>query len=336
MMHDMSSTEAILLREYGGPEQLKPERVALAAPGPSEVLVRHNAIGVNFHDCYVRSGLYRTLALPGIPGLEAAGTVEAVGDGVASPRPGDRIAWISPLYGAYAAARILPAELAIPLPDTLGDAEAAASLMKACTVRMLLHDAHRLEAGQTILVHAAAGGVGQLLCGWARHLGATVIGTVGSAEKADIAARAGAHHLILYRDEDVAERVRAITGTGVAAVYDAIGADTFAASLQCLDFGGTLVSYGQASGPVAPFTMGDLAVRSLKVTRPIVFHYLRTGEQRARLTAEALAAFEAGIIAPIRPLRLPLAEAAEAHRILEAGRSPGGIVLVPGPQAALS
>ncbi len=326
----MRRAEAIILREHGGPEQLKPDWIALPEPGAGELRVRHSAAGVNFHDCYVRSGLYRTLALPGVPGLEAVGTVEAVGPDEDSLRVGDRIAWISPLYGGYAAARILPAELAIRLPDSLGDAEAAASLMKACTVRMLVRDAHRIEARQTVLVHAAAGGVGQLLCGWASHLGATVIGTVGSREKAEIATRAGAHHLIFYCEEDVVSRVGEITGgAGVAAVYDAIGADTFASSLNCLGLGGTLVSYGQASGPVAPFTTADLAVRSLKVTRPIIFHFLATREQRDRMVSDVFAAFATGVVRPIDPLRLPLAEAAEAHRILEAGQSPGGIVLVP-------
>jgi NADPH2:quinone reductase len=202
--------------------------------------------------------------------------------------------------------------------------------MKAFTVAMLVGQVHRVKRGQTILVHAAAGGVGQLLCSWARHLGATVIGTVGSAEKAAIAQSHGAEHVILYREEDVATRVAAITGgTGVAAVYDAVGADTFEGSVGALGFQGHLVAYGQASGPVPPFAMSLLASRSLTVSRPIVFHYVRTPEMLAAMAATVFDAFAQGVIQPIAPTVLPLEQAAEAHRLLEARQSPGGIVLVP-------
>jgi len=321
---------AIVLREHGGPEGLVLEPVDPPPPGPGEIRVRHKAIAVNFHDCYVRSGLYRTLALPGIPGLEAVGIVEAAGPGVDAPAVGDRIGWISPTYGGYASVRNLPAELAIPLPDSLGDAEAAASIMKALTVRMLVRESHRIEPGQTVLVHAAGGGAGQLLTAWARHLGATVIASVGGEEKARRARSAGADHVVLYRDEDLAARVGEITGgAGVAAVYDSVGADTFQASLACLDYFGTLVSYGQASGPVPPFALSALAGKSLSVARPIVFHAIRTPTSRNTAAAEVFAAFEAGIIRPIAPLTLALADAAEAHRIIESGESPGGIVLIP-------
>jgi NADPH2:quinone reductase len=212
----------------------------------------------------------------------------------------------------------------------LTDTHAAASLLKAFTVAMLVHRVHRLERGQTILVHAAAGGVGQLLCRWAQSLGATVIGTVGSAEKAEIARARGAAHVILYREEDVAARIAEITaGAGVAAAYDSVGADTFEASVASLGFEGHLIGYGQASGPVPPFAMSLLASRSLSVSRPIVFHYLRTAEMLAAMADQVFDAFKRGIITPIEPTVLPFEKVAEAHRLLEARQSPGGIVLVP-------
>ncbi len=322
--------QAIVLRDFGGPQVLRLSDAPKPVPGPGEVLVRHTAIGVNFHDCYVRSGLYRTLPLPGIPGIEGVGVVEALGPGVAGPAVGTRVGWVSGRYGGYATHRAMPAAEAIALPEGIGDAELAATLMKALTVSVLVSRAHRVEAGQTVLVHAAAGGVGQLLCGWCRHLGATVIGTVGSREKAAVAERAGAHHTILYREEDFVERVRGITGgAGVAAAYDAVGQQTFAGSLAALDYEGTLVNYGQASGPVAALTPSDLAVRSLTLVRPIVFHYIRTPDRLAALSARVFEAFSAGVIRPIAPLILPLAEAARAHEVLEAQQSPGGVVLLP-------
>ena len=319
----------IRMERPGGPDVLQPAEIDLPAPAAGEVRVRQTAIGVNYHDIYVRSGLYRTLPLPGVPGIEAVGIVEAVGDGVAL-RSGDRIGYVSGGYGAYAAARNLDAGLAVRLPDQLGDIQAAASLMKALTVCMLVRRVHRVAAGETILVHAAAGGVGQLLCNWARHLGATVIGTVGSEAKAAIARAAGADHVILYREEDVATRVAAITGgAGVAAAYDSIGADTFDASIAALGYEGHLVNFGQASGPVAPFSPSLLAARSLTISRPIIFHYLRSPKRLAAIAEETFAAFDTGILTPIEPVVMPLAEAGEAHRLLESRRSPGGVVLVP-------
>jgi len=323
-------TDAIVLRRHGGPEELALEQVELRAPGPGEILLRHSAINVNFHDTYVRTGQYRTLALPGVPGLDAVGVVEAIGAGVDGLAPGDRIAWISGAYGGYAAQRILPAELALRLPDTLTDAEAAASLMKAFTVRMLVRDSFRVEPGQTVLVHAAAGGVSQLLCQWCKALGARVIGTVSSEAKAAVARANGADDIIFYRSEDFVERVDALTdGAGVAVVYDSVGRDTFMGSLRCLDYSGTLVNFGQSSGPVAPFAPADLATRSLSVTRPILFHKIRRRDQLQTYLDETLDAFARGVIRPIAPDILPLSRAADAHRILEAGESRGGLVLAP-------
>jgi NADPH:quinone reductase len=325
-----SLPRVIEMERSGDPDVLQVRAAELAPLAPRELRLRQTAVGVNYHDVYVRSGLYQTLPLPGVPGIEAVGIVEAVGGDVARFKPGDRVGYVSGAYGAYAEARNLDAGLAVTLPDGLSDAQWAATLMKAFTVCMLLHRVRRTSAGEAILVHAAAGGVGQLLCGWASHLGARVIGTVGSEEKAKVARAHGADEVILYRDEDVAARVSELTGgEGVAAVYDAVGADTFAGSVASLGFQGHLVNYGQASGPVEPFTPALLASRSLTVTRPIVFHYLRAPAMLRALAAETFAAFTSGAMRPIDPIELPFAEAAEAHRLLEARQSPGGIVLVP-------
>lgn len=323
-------TVAILLERAGDPDELRLAGVDLPPPGAGEIRLRQTAVGVNYHDVYVRSGLYQTLPLPGVPGIEAVGVVTGTGPGVEHVKAGDRIGYVSGNYGAYAAERNLPAALAIKLPDMLDDVPAAASLMKALTVCMLVRHVHQVRAGEAVLVHAAAGGVGQLLCSWAANLGATVIGTVGSSAKAGIARAAGAAHTILYREEDVAARVAEITGgEGVAAAYDSVGADTFLASMNALGFCGQLVNFGQSSGPVAPFSPALLAARSLSVSRPIIFHYLRTPDRLRALADETLDAFERGVIRPVEPLTFPLAEAAQAHRVLEARQSPGGIVLIP-------
>ncbi len=323
-------TQAIVVSEYGGPDVLRPQDVAVKEPGPGEVLLRQTAIGVNFHDCYVRSGLYKTLSLPGTPGIEGVGVITRVGAGVEGLRPGQRVGYVTPGYGGYAESRVLPAAQAILLPDQLDDAAAASILLKGLTVCMLVRKVHAIQKGETVLVHAAAGGVGQLLCGWARHLGATVIGTVGSAEKIEIARRAGAEHVILYRERDVAAEVSAITkGEGVAAAYDAIGRDTFSGSLASLGYFGKLVNYGQASGPVEPFSPSLLAARSNEIARPILFHCLRNRTDLEAMAAETFAAVAAGIIKPHVFKTLPLAEAAEAHRLLEGRSTTGSIVLTP-------
>lgn len=323
-------TRVILMREPGGPEVLQVAEADLPAPAPGELRLRQTAIGVNYHDVYVRSGLYQTLPLPGVPGIEAIGVVEQVGSAVTRFSPGDRIGYVTGQYGCYAEARNLDASLAVRIPAALSDVQAAASLMKAFTAAVLVRRVHRVECGQAILVHAAAGGMGQLLSSWASSLGATVIGTVGSEEKAAVARAHGAEHIVLYRQEDVAARVAEITGgAGVAVAYDAVGADTFAGSLASLGFEGHLVNYGQASGPVPPLAMPQLAARSLSVSRPIVFHYLRTPDRIAAIAEEVFDAFESGTIRPIDPTVLRFDQAAEAHRLLEARQSPGGIVLVP-------
>src|ERR1044072_6663028 len=262
-------TKAIVLKSYGDPGVLRLADVDVPDPTGTQLLVRHTAVGVNFHDCYVRSGLYKTLTLPGIPGIEGVGIVEGVGPQAEGVEPGDRRRWISGGYGGYAAARLLPSDLAFKIPDGMTDAQAAASLMKMFTACMLVRKVHAVEPGQSVLIHAAAGGVGQLLTNWCHHLGAEVIGTVGSVEKEEIARRAGADHVILYRQEDFVARVSDITGgKGVAAAYGAVGKGTFSGSMRCLDYEGKLVNYGQPSGPVGPFPPSDLAGRSLSVARP--------------------------------------------------------------------
>ena len=321
---------AVYLDAPGGPEALLLRDAPLPPPGAGQVRLRQTAIGVNYHDVYVRSGLYATLPLPGVPGIEAVGVVEAIGDGVDHLHIGDRIGYVSSAYGAYAAERNLDAALAIPLPTGISDTAMAASLMKALTVCMLVRHTYVVKSGDVALVQAAAGGVGQLLCNWLRHLGVKVIGTVGSSEKAAVAATAGATHTIQYRQQDVAATVARLTGgAGAQVAYDSVGADTFDGSIAALGFEGHLVNFGQSSGSVPPFAPSLLASRSLSVSRPIIFHYLRTPDRLRALATETLAAFEQGVLTPIQPITLPLSKVAEAHRLLEERRSPGGVVLVP-------
>ncbi len=323
-------SHAIVLREAGGPEKLQYETIEVGAPGPDQLLLRHTAIGVNFHDPYVRTGLYRTLQLPGIPGLEAAAVVEKVGANVTGFAPGDRVSYIDESYGAYSQKRLLAAHLALRLPDSITDEVAASLTIKGFTACMLLRHVHAVRAGETLLIHAAAGGVGQPLVRWAKHLGATVIATVGSEKKAAIARECGADHVILYREENFVERVAQLTqGRGVDVAYDSVGADTFSGSVDSLGVRGTLVNFGQSSGPVPPFTIARLAARSNGVIRPMLFHYIR---ERASLEAVAQETFDAlahGVIQAQIGLRVPLAKAADAHIALESRATSGAVILLP-------
>ena len=321
-------TKAIVLKEYGGPEKLLWEDVPVGEPGPGELLVRHTAIGVNFHDTYVRSGSYKTLTLPGIPGIEAAGVVEKVGAEVSAFIPGDRIVYIAQSYGAYCEKRVLPASLAFRLPDAISDEAAASLAVKGLTACMLLRHSRRVLPEETILVHAAAGGVGQFLVHWAKHLGARVIATVGSSEKAKIARGCGADDVILYRNESFVDRVKSFThGRGVDVVYDSVGADTFDGSLECLSYFGTLVNFGQSSGPVPPLAISRLAARSNAVVRPTVFHYVRERSARDAMAEETFKMVLAGVLTPRIGLRLPLSQAAQAHAALESRSTSGAIIL---------
>jgi NADPH2:quinone reductase len=321
---------AIVLREPGGPDKLRYEAVEVADPGPGEILIRHTVIGVNFHDCYVRSGLYDSLKLPGIPGLEGAAVVEQVGPGVTRFSIGDRIAYIDTAYGAYSQRRLVSADLALRLPSNVTDEAAASLTIKGFTACMLLRQAHAVCPGDTLLIHAAAGGVGQPLVRWAKHLKATVIATVGSEEKAAVARDCGADHVILYRQENFVERVAQITaGQGVDVAYDSIGADTFSGSLDSLGYRGALVNFGQSSGSVPPFAVSRLAAKSNTLVRPVLFHYIRNRAALESIAEESFGAIAQGVIRSQIGLSLPLSRAADAHTQLESRTTSGQIVLVP-------
>jgi NADPH2:quinone reductase len=323
--------KAIRIHEYGGPEVLRWEDVEVGAPGPGQLRVRHAAVGLNYIDVYHRTGLYPLPSLPWTLGMEGAGQVEAVGEGVTEFKVGDRVAYASPPVGAYAEVRLIPADRVVALPDTIDDRTAAAMMLQGMTAQYLLRRTYRVRPGDAILLHAAAGGVGLIASQWARDLGATVIGTVGSDDKAELARAHGCHHVIVYSRENFAERVREITGgQGVAVVYDSVGQATFMGSLDCLRPLGTMVSFGNASGPVPPFEPGILAAKgSLFLTRPSLMHYTA---KRADLVASAAELFEVvgnGVVKIEVRQTYPLAETAQAHRDLEARQTTGSTVLLP-------
>ena len=322
-------TKAIRFHATGGPEVLRLEDVALAEPGPHEVRIRNTAVAVNFRDVLMRRGTHRVGTLPSGLGLESAGTIEAVGAAVGDLAVGDRVACVAGPDTAYAESRIVPAARVVPLPAEIDARTAAAMMIRGMTARYLLHETYRVKSGDTILVHAAAGGVGLIICQWAKHLGARVIGTVGSARKAEIARRHGCDHPIVLGQEDVAARVRALTGGhGVPVVYDSIGKDTFEGSLASLARRGVLASFGEASGdpvPIAPGRLGTLG--SVYVTHPSLGDYTAT---RPELLATANHLFDmvaSGRITIEITAEYPLAEAAKAHADLEARRTTGSIVL---------
>lgn len=322
--------QSIRFSATGSPDVLRLESVDIPAPGVGEVLLRHTAVGVNFIDTYHRSGLY-PLPLPSGLGMEAAGVVEAIGPGVMTCQPGDRVAYAGGAVGAYVTHRIMPAERLVPVPDGVLDEVAGAALLRGMTAEYLLRRTFKVEAGMTVLIHAAAGGVGQIACQWAKALGATVIGTVGSDAKMAIAHVHGCDHVINYATENFAVRVREITeGRGVPVVYDGVGAATFEGSLDCLSPRGLLASFGNASGPVQPFQPGILAAKgSLFFTRPTLGHYTAT---RAELLESAAAFFDVvarGQVVVEVSQRYPLAQAAQAHHDLEARRTTGATVLLP-------
>lgn len=322
--------KAIRIHETGGPEVMCWEDVPNRPPGPGEALVRHGAVGVNFIDVYHRTGLY-PVTLPSGLGLEAAGVVEAVGDHVVEVRVGDRVAYAGGPVGAYAERRVIPADRLVPLPHEISDIQAAGMMLKGMTAQYLLRRTFPVTAGDTILVHAAAGGVGLILCQWAKHLGATVIGTVGSEEKAALAHAHGCDHPILYKSEDFVAKVRKLTdGQGVPVVYDGVGVDTFLGSLDCLRPMGMMVSFGQSSGKIPPVDLGILSAKgSLFVTRPTLMTYTA---QRPDLMASAGELFDVvkhGFVTVEIGHTRPLAEAAEAQADLVARRTTGSTVLLP-------
>lgn len=321
---------AIVQSSFGGPDVLQPQEVSVGAPGRGEIRIRQEAIGLNFHDVYVRTGLYRTLALPGIPGLEAVGVVEAIGADVHDLRSGDRVAYITRGYGAYASDRLLPAALAVPVPAGLDAGIVASHFLRALTAQMLVDQLARVQPGDRVLVHAAAGGVGRLVCRLASRRGATVIGTVGSGAKVASARDAGCADVIDLSRQPLADSVRSATeGQGVRVAFDAVGRDTFDGSLQSLAPLGHLIVYGQSSGPIPPFDIACLMPGSHSVTRASVFTAVDAPEAYRAMAAAAFLAMADGTLAPEAPLVYALGDVAAAHRALEARSRMRGVVLVP-------
>ena len=320
---------AIRIHETGGPEKLKWEEVAVGDPGPGEVRVRNTAIGLNFIDTYHRSGLY-PVQLPLTLGSEGAGVIEAVGPKVKDFKAGDRVAYANPI-GAYAEVVLRPTARLVKIPAGIDDKVAAAIMLKGMTAWYLCRRTYKVKKGDTIVVHAAAGGVGQILCQWAKHLGAIVIGTVGSEEKAALAKKAGCRHVIVTAKEKFVERVKAITkGKGVPVVYDGVGKDTFMDSLDCISPLGLMVSFGNASGPVAPFNAGILAQKgSLFLTRPTLFTYTAQREDLLKAASELFSVVKSKAVKISVNQTYPLSEAAQAHRDLEARKTTGSTVLLP-------
>lgn len=327
--------KAVRVHRYGGPEELSYDEIDLPVPGPGEALVRHRAIGVNFADLHNRAGRYPMPSLPHVLGGEAVGVVEAVGPGVDQVRIGDRVAYAAggPKFapGSYAEARVFPADRLIRVPREIDDVTAAALFTKGITAQYLIRSVHRVEAGETIVVHAAAGGVGLFLSQWANHLGARVIGIVSTEEKAELARANGCRHVLLSGDPDIAGRVKALTaGEGVPVVYDSVGKDTFETSLDCLRPRGLLVSFGTASGKVPPFDLFTLNAKgSLSVTSAAFAWFVQSRQELLARAAEVLDVVLKGAVTIHVGSTLPLVEAAEAHRALESRRTLGSTVLIP-------
>ncbi|MGA2400635.1 MAG: quinone oxidoreductase [Syntrophobacteraceae bacterium] len=322
--------KAVMIHETGGFEVLCFEEFDPGMPGPGEALVRNEAIGVNFIDIYHRIGLYPLPHLPAVIGMEGAGIVEAVGEEVGEVSVGDRVAYAGSPPGAYAEVRVIPAHRLVVLPRSVSTRQAAGMMLRGMTARYLLHGCYRVKPADTILIHAAAGGVGMLVCQWAKHLGATVIGTVGSKEKAEIAGSNGCDHAILYREQDFTARVKEITdGKGVDVVYDSVGRETFMKSLQCLRPLGTLVSFGQSSGPVPPFDIGMLGVGSLFLTRPSIMTYTARREDLLAHAKDLFEVVESGIVKVHIGKTYSLADAGIAHRDIESRRTTGSLILIP-------
>ena len=321
---------AIRVHQTGGPDVMRWEDVPVADPAPGEVQVRHAAVGLNFIDVYFRSGLY-PMPLPSGLGLEGAGVVEAVGDGVSEFRPGDRVAYAGGPLGAYSQLRCLPADRLLKLPESIDFQTAAAMMLQGLTSAYLLRSTYRVQPGDAVLIHAAAGGVGLIACQWAKALGATVIGTVSSEAKAELAKRHGCDHVILYTREDVPKRVREITaGEGVAVVYDGVGKDTFIGSLDSLRMRGVMVSFGNASGPVPPIEPLLLSQKgSLYITRPVLWHYTARREDLLALGAELFGMVGSGKVKIEVNQTYALADVARAHGDLEARRTTGSTILLP-------
>jgi len=323
-------TKAVRVHNYGGPEVLKYEDVEVGKPGSGQLRVRHHAIGVNYIDTYFRTGQYPAPSLPFVLGNEAAGEVVAVGEGVAGFKPGDRVAYVITL-GNYAEERLADVKFVVKLPEGVDYDTAAAMMLKGMTVQYLLRRTFAVKPGDTILFHAAAGGVGLIATQWAKHLGATVIGTVGSKEKAELARKNGCDHVILYREEDVAKRVREITGgEGVPVVYDGVGKATFQGSLDSLKPFGVLVSFGSASGPIEAFNLGILAQKgSLYVTRPTLMTHMAKCETLDEIAKDLFDVVGRGAVKIPIHSRRKLSEAEAVHRALEGRETTGATIMHP-------
>ncbi len=323
--------KAIRMYETGGPEVLLWEDYDPGQPGPGEALLRQEAVGLNFIDVYHRTGLYPLPSLPATPGMEGVGIVEAIGEDVTEVEVGDRVAYAGLPAGAYAQVRRIPADRLVKLPDPISAQQGAAMMLQGMTARYLLYGCYRVKRGDTILIHAAAGGVGLIVCQWAKHLGATVIGTMGSSEKAELALSFGCDESILYDKEDFVSRVKEITrGQGVDVVYDSVGQSTFMKSLDCLKPMGMMVSFGQASGPIPSFDLGILAAKgSLFLTRPSLINYTAKREDLLAHAQDLFDVVEKGAVNIEVNQRYPLAEAANAHRDLENRKTTGSTILIP-------
>ena len=324
-------SKAIVINQTGGPEVLRWVDYDPGQPGPGEVRLRHEAVGLNFIDVYHRTGLYPLPSLPAVPGMEGSGAVEAVGEGVTEVAEGDRVAYAGLPPGAYAQVRLIPADRLVKLPESITTRQAAAMMLQGMTARYLLRGCFDVKAGDTILIHAAAGGVGSIVCQWAKHLGATVIGTVGTEEKAAKATENGCDYPVLYKKEDFAARVKEITeGGGVDVVYDSVGQATFMKSLDCLRPLGTMVSFGQSSGPVAPLELGLLSAKgSLFLTRPSLMTYTAKREDLLTHAHDLFEVVEKGGVKVEIRQTFPLSDAARAHRDLEGRRTTGSSILLP-------
>ena len=322
---------AVRVHKVGGPEVLTYEDVPVAEPGPGQVKVRNHACGVNFIDTYFRMGMYPSpVGLPFVSGNEGAGEVIAVGPGVTEVKVGDRVGYVSGL-GAYAAERLLPADRAVKLPDNISYEQAAAMMLKGLTVQYLVRQTYKVQKGDNVLIQAAAGGIGLIACQWANHLGANVIGTVGSKDKAELARKHGAHHTILYRNEDFPAKVKEITsGKMCAVVYDGVGKDTFPASLDCLKPLGMFVSFGSASGQIEAFNINILQTKgSLFATRPTLNTYAAKREDLLKMASELFQVVGSGAVKIPVNQKYPLKDAQKAHRDLEGRATTGSTILLP-------
>ncbi|XP_014494169.1 uncharacterized protein LOC106756307 [Vigna radiata var. radiata] len=322
--------KAIRVHQLGGPQVLKWEDVEIGDPKEGEVRLRNKAVGVNFIDVYFRTGVYKVPSLPYTPGVEGVGVVTAVGVGVTDIQVGETVAYSCQPLGSYAEEHILPAKYLVPLPPSIDPIIGASIMSKGLTTRYLLLQCFKVEPGHTILVHAAAGGVGSLLCQWANSLGATVIGTVSNKMKAAQAKEDGCHHVIIYTEEDFVDRVNEITsGNGVEVVYDSVGKDTFEGSLACLKLRGYMVSFGQSSGTPDPVPLSSLATKSLFLTRPTLKHYNVTRDELLEAAGDLFAKVSSGVLKVRVTDTYPLSEAARAHEDLQNRKTTGSVVLLP-------